>query len=63
MADHEPWEVAVKMAERKINVWNGDNYAWGVSGALDIRNDGSAGQSWSGALQRSLRRRQVPRSG
>lgn len=42
VADHDPWEVAVKMAERKINVWSGDNYAWEVTGALGIRNYGCA---------------------
>jgi cysteine desulfurase family protein (TIGR01976 family) len=39
---HDPWEVAVRLAERKINVWSGDNYAWEVTGALGIRNAGSA---------------------
>jgi selenocysteine lyase/cysteine desulfurase len=34
--------VAVKLAERKINVWSGDNYAWEVTGALGIRNAGCA---------------------
>jgi cysteine desulfurase family protein (TIGR01976 family) len=39
---HDPWEVAVKLAERKVNVWSGDNYAWEVTGALGIRNAGCA---------------------
>ncbi|MFZ0995611.1 MAG: cysteine desulfurase-like protein [Candidatus Dormiibacterota bacterium] len=39
---HDPWEVAVKLAERKINVWSGDNYAWEVTGALGIRDAGCA---------------------
>jgi cysteine desulfurase family protein (TIGR01976 family) len=39
---HDPWEVAVNLAARKINVWSGDNYAWEVTGALGIRNDGCA---------------------
>jgi cysteine desulfurase family protein (TIGR01976 family) len=42
VAGHDPWEVAVKLAERKINVWSGDNYAWEVTGALGIRDDGCA---------------------
>ena len=42
VAGHDPWEVAVKLAERKINVWSGDNYAWEVTGALGIRDAGSA---------------------
>ncbi|HUY24090.1 MAG TPA: cysteine desulfurase-like protein [Candidatus Saccharimonadales bacterium] len=42
VADHDPWEVAVKLAERKINVWSGDNYAWEVTRALGISDDGCA---------------------
>ncbi|MGB6770406.1 MAG: cysteine desulfurase-like protein [Candidatus Dormiibacterota bacterium] len=42
VADHDPWEVAVKLAERKINVWSGDNYAWEVTRALGISDEGCA---------------------
>lgn len=42
VADHDPWEVAVKLAECKINVWSGDNYAWEVTRALGISDDGCA---------------------
>ena len=37
-----PWEVAQRLAESKINVWSGDNYAWEVTGALGIRETGCA---------------------
>jgi cysteine desulfurase family protein (TIGR01976 family) len=37
-----PLQVATHLATRKINVWNGDNYAWEVTGALGIRASGSA---------------------
>jgi cysteine desulfurase family protein (TIGR01976 family) len=37
-----PLEVATHLATRKINVWNGHNYAWEVTGALGIRDSGSA---------------------
>jgi len=39
---YDPWEVAKDLAERKINVWSGDNYAWEVTGALGIRDNGCA---------------------
>lgn len=42
VADHDPWDVALKLAEHKINVWSGDNYAWEVTGALGIRKQGGA---------------------
>ena len=37
-----PEEVAAHMARRRINVWNGDNYAWELAGVLGIRDSGSA---------------------
>jgi selenocysteine lyase/cysteine desulfurase len=37
-----PQEVAAHMARRRINVWNGDNYAWELAGVLGIRDSGSA---------------------
>jgi cysteine desulfurase family protein (TIGR01976 family) len=37
-----PRQVAERLAERKINVWNGDNYAWELTGVLGIRDSGSA---------------------
>lgn len=39
---HAPEEVARRLAARKVNVWNGHNYAWEVTGALGIRDSGSA---------------------
>ncbi len=37
-----PLQAAAHLAARKINVWNGDNYAWEVTGELGIRDSGSA---------------------
>jgi selenocysteine lyase/cysteine desulfurase len=37
-----PREVAEHLASRKINVWDGHNYAWEVTGVLGIRDSGSA---------------------
>ncbi len=37
-----PVHVATHLAARKINVWDGDNYAWEVTGALGIRDSGCA---------------------
>jgi cysteine desulfurase family protein (TIGR01976 family) len=37
-----PRQVAEHLASRRINVWNGDNYAWELTGALGIRDSGCA---------------------
>jgi cysteine desulfurase family protein (TIGR01976 family) len=37
-----PLEVAERLSARKVNVWNGHNYAWELTGALGIRDAGSA---------------------
>jgi selenocysteine lyase/cysteine desulfurase len=42
VAGMTPLQVAARLASKKINVWNGDNYAWEVTGALGIRDSGSA---------------------
>ena len=42
VAGHTPLEVARHLAARKVNVWNGHNYAWELTGALGIRDSGSA---------------------
>jgi cysteine desulfurase family protein (TIGR01976 family) len=42
VAGHTPREVAEHLAARKVNVWNGHNYAWELTGALGIRHAGSA---------------------
>jgi len=42
VAGHSPRHVAEHMASRKVNVWDGHNYAWEVTGALGIRESGSA---------------------
>jgi cysteine desulfurase family protein (TIGR01976 family) len=39
---HTPDKVAAVLAERRINVWSGHNYAWEVTAALGIRDAGSA---------------------
>jgi selenocysteine lyase/cysteine desulfurase len=42
MDGQTPRQIAEHLATRKINVWHGDNYAWEVTGALGIRDSGSA---------------------
>jgi selenocysteine lyase/cysteine desulfurase len=42
VAGHTPRAVAEHLAARGVNVWNGHNYAWELTGALGIRNAGSA---------------------
>ncbi len=37
-----PAEVAGHLASRRVNAWNGHNYAWELTGALGIRSAGSA---------------------
>ena len=37
-----PRQVAASLAERNINVWDGDNYAWELVGALGLRKTGGA---------------------
>jgi len=42
VAGYTPRQVAEHLASRRINVWNGHNYAWEVTGVLGIRESGSA---------------------
>ena len=42
VAGYTPRQVAERLAARKINVWNGDNYAWELTGALGLRESGGA---------------------
>jgi cysteine desulfurase family protein (TIGR01976 family) len=42
VAGRTPAEVASHLADRKVNVWNGHNYAWELTGVLGIRDAGSA---------------------
>jgi cysteine desulfurase family protein (TIGR01976 family) len=42
VAGRTPAEVAAFLAERRINVWSGDNYAWELTGVLGIRETGGA---------------------
>jgi cysteine desulfurase family protein (TIGR01976 family) len=42
VAGRTPADVAAHCAGRKVNVWDGDNYAWEVTGMLGIRDAGSA---------------------
>jgi cysteine desulfurase family protein (TIGR01976 family) len=37
-----PAQVAAHLAEARVNVWNGHNYAWELTGVLGIRDSGSA---------------------
>lgn len=42
VSGHTPREVAEHLAARRVNVWNGHNYAWELTAALGIRDTGSA---------------------
>jgi cysteine desulfurase family protein (TIGR01976 family) len=42
LAGRPPQAVAAHLAARKVNVWNGHNYAWEPTGALGIRDTGGA---------------------
>ncbi|WP_214323895.1 cysteine desulfurase-like protein [Nonomuraea sediminis] len=42
VAGRTPREVAEHLAGLGVNVWNGHNYAWELTGALGIRETGSA---------------------
>jgi len=42
VAGRTPADVAAHLAGRRVNVWNGDNYAWELTGVLGIRDAGSA---------------------
>lgn len=42
VAGRTPRQVADHLAARRVNVWNGHNYAWETTGALGIRAAGSA---------------------
>ncbi len=42
VAGRTPRQVAEQLAARKINVWDGHNYAWELTGVLGIRDSGSA---------------------
>lgn len=42
VAGHSPRQVAEHLAARRVNVWNGDNYAWELAGVLGLRAGGGA---------------------
>jgi len=42
VAGRTPRQVAEHLAARQVNVWNGDNYAWELVGALGLRDSGGA---------------------
>ncbi|HEV3497706.1 MAG TPA: aminotransferase class V-fold PLP-dependent enzyme, partial [Actinomycetes bacterium] len=42
VAGHTPQQVAEHLAARRVNVCNGHNYAWELTGVLAIRDAGSA---------------------
>jgi len=37
---YSPREVSERLAARKVNVWDGDNYAWELTGAFGLRDSG-----------------------
>jgi cysteine desulfurase family protein (TIGR01976 family) len=42
VAGHTPRQVAEYLAERRVNVWSGHNYAWEATGVLGVRDTGGA---------------------
>jgi cysteine desulfurase family protein (TIGR01976 family) len=40
VAGYTPRQVAAALAARRVNVWNGDNYAWELAGAFGLRDSG-----------------------
>jgi cysteine desulfurase family protein (TIGR01976 family) len=42
VAAHSPRDVAAHLADRRVNVWHGHNYAWEVTEVLGIRDSGGA---------------------
>jgi cysteine desulfurase family protein (TIGR01976 family) len=42
VAGRTPRQVAEHLAGRKVNVWDGDNYAWELAGVLGLRGSGGA---------------------
>ena len=42
VAGYSPRQAAERLAARKINVWNGDNYAWELAGVFGLRGSGGA---------------------
>ena len=42
VAGRTPRQVAEHLAARQVNVWDGDNYAWELAGALGLRDSGGA---------------------
>jgi len=42
VAGRTPRQVAEHLAGREVNVWDGDNYAWELTGALGLRETGGA---------------------
>jgi len=42
VAGRTPRQVAEHLAGRQVNVWDGDNYAWELTGALGLRETGGA---------------------
>jgi cysteine desulfurase family protein (TIGR01976 family) len=42
VAGFTPQQTAARLAEARVNVWSGDNYAWELVGALGLRTTGGA---------------------
>jgi cysteine desulfurase family protein (TIGR01976 family) len=40
VAGYSPLQVAECLARQKVNVWDGDNYAWELAGVLGLRDTG-----------------------
>ena len=63
VAGRTPRQVAEHLATRKVNVWDGDNYAWELAGALGLRDSAArcergwctttTGPTWTGCSRPS----------
>jgi cysteine desulfurase family protein (TIGR01976 family) len=42
VAGYSPRQVAEHLAQQKVNVWDGHNYAWELTGVLGVRDTGGA---------------------
>jgi selenocysteine lyase/cysteine desulfurase len=40
VAGYTPREVAARLSDGRVNVWNGDNYAWELAGVFGLRDSG-----------------------
>jgi len=59
LAGYTPREVAARLADRQLNVWNGDNYAWELAGVFG-RRSAACWPCWPGCCATSPSSRRAP---